>query len=85
MSSCTKSRSRIKTKNQAIALELWTKCISSATPRDFSQSEGDDWYGLANKRLLKEIKSLFKTSKHQASIAETTGKKGQKLQVTEFT
>lgn len=40
-------------KNQAIGLELWTKCISSATPRDFSQPEGDDWYGLANKRLDK--------------------------------
>jgi tetratricopeptide (TPR) repeat protein len=39
--------------NQAIALEFWTKCISYATPRDFSQSEGDDWYGLANKRLDK--------------------------------
>ena len=38
-------------KNQAIALEFWTKCISVATPRDFSQSEGDDWYGCANKRL----------------------------------
>jgi tetratricopeptide (TPR) repeat protein len=38
-------------KNQVIALEFWTKCISFATPRDFSQSEEDDWYGLANKRL----------------------------------
>lgn len=37
--------------NQAIALEFWIKCISFATPRDFSQSEGDDWFGLANKRL----------------------------------
>jgi tetratricopeptide (TPR) repeat protein len=42
-------------KNQAIALEFWTKCISFATPRDFSQSEGDDWYGLANKRLDKTL------------------------------
>jgi tetratricopeptide (TPR) repeat protein len=40
-------------KNQAIALDFWTKCISVATPKDFSQSEGDDWIGLANKRLDK--------------------------------
>jgi tetratricopeptide (TPR) repeat protein len=39
--------------NQAITIEFWTKCISYATSRDFSQSEGDDWYGLANKRLDK--------------------------------
>ncbi len=39
--------------NQAIALEFWTKCIRFATPMDFSQSEEDDWYGLANKRLDK--------------------------------
>jgi tetratricopeptide (TPR) repeat protein len=39
--------------NKAIALDFWTKCISMATPKDFSQSEGDDWYGLANKRLDK--------------------------------
>ncbi len=39
--------------NQAIALEFWTKCIRFATPMNFSQSEDDDWYGLANKRLDK--------------------------------
>jgi len=37
--------------NKAIAASYWQKCLAYMTPRDRSQSEGDDWFGLANSRL----------------------------------